>query len=235
MDLKSREPLYVQVQNVLKERIISGVYPIHTLIPSEQELRKEFGVSMITIRRAVEQLSQQGYVEKRSGVGTTVLDNNAFSKLSKGKRFSEYLLEAGFQLEKDFVSLEKLSSDTDPILKRHFAGDCYCMERLYKLDGRPYIHFRHYIPGRVVVPEDLDHFQNSLYEIMYQQGFTFQSFEDQFAVGVPDANVAAQLAIEQQPLLQRVRFSFDEEGNVVEYSVAFYNTDIHKYVVKLDT
>ena len=75
--------LYIQVKNILKERIINEVYPIDTLIPSELELKEEFGVSMITIRRAVEELAQQGYVEKRSGVGTTVLDNHAVSRLSK--------------------------------------------------------------------------------------------------------------------------------------------------------
>ncbi|HLR64383.1 MAG TPA: GntR family transcriptional regulator [Pseudogracilibacillus sp.] len=234
MNLKSREPLYVQVQNILKERIITGVYPIDTLIPSEQELRKEFGVSMITIRRAVEQLSQQGYVEKRSGIGTTVLDNNAFSKLSKGKRFSEYLIEAGYELEKDFVGLEKIENSTDPVLKRHFNGNCYCMERLYTLNGKPYIHFKHYIPGEVDLPDDVEKFQDSLYEIMYKQGFEFQSFEDQFGVEVPDHFVAEKLEIAAQPLLQRTRFSYDEAGQVVEYSVAFYNTDMHKYVVKLD-
>lgn len=234
MDLQSREPLYVQVNKILKERIITGVYPINTLIPSEQELRKEFGVSMITIRRAVEQLSQQGYVEKRSGVGTTVLDNNAISKLSKGQRFSEYLVEAGYELDKDFLGLEKLSTATDPTLKKHFGANCYCIERLYTLDGKPYIHFRHYLPGSVVVPKDEDHFQNSLYGIMYQQGFVFQSFEDQFSVGVPDAEVAEKLGVAQEPLLQRVRYSYDEQGDVLEYSVAFYNTDMHKYVVTLD-
>lgn len=234
MNLKSREPLYIQVKNILKERIITGVYPIDTLIPSEQELRKEFGVSMITIRRAVEQLAQQGYVEKRSGIGTTVLDNNAFSKLSKGKRFSEYLIESGYDLQKDFLGVEKITNSDDPVLKRHFNGNCYCMERLYTLDGIPYIHFKHYIPGEVQLPEAIEDFQDSLYEIMYKQGYEFQSFEDQFGVGVPEEFVAEKLKIEQQPLLQRIRFSYNEQDEVVEYSVAYYNTDMHKYVVKLD-
>src|SRR5699024_3291509 len=147
---------------------------------------------------------------------------------------SEYLLEEGYNLDKDFVRLEKLSITNDPILKKHFKKECYCMERLYTLDGKPYIHFRHYIPGTVVIPEDKDHFQHSLYGIMYQQGFNFQSFEDQFSVGVPEESVAKQLGIEQKPLLKRDRFTYNEKGEVVEYSVAFYNTDMHKYVVTLD-
>src|SRR5690625_4871720 len=232
--LNNKEPLYVQVKDILKDRIISGQYPINTLMPSEQELRKEFDVSIITIRKAVEQLANQGYVEKRSGIGTTVLDNNAVSTLSKGQRFSEYLIESGYNLEKSFVSLKKKDSADFPFLAEHFTGSCYCMERLYILDGKPYVHFRHYVPGDVDVPEDMDHFQSSLYEIMYQQGFNFQSFKDEFGVAVPDEDVAHKLEVEQQPLLQRLRYSFDPYDRLIEYSVAFYNTNLHKYIVKLD-
>src|SRR5690625_1920801 len=103
-------PLYKQVQEILQERIITGRYPKNTLIPSETELKEEFDVSIITVRRAVEQLAQQGYVEKRSGVGTTVLDNHAISKLSKGQRFSEYLLEEGHELSKEFVHLSRIDT-----------------------------------------------------------------------------------------------------------------------------
>src|SRR5690625_8043441 len=116
--VSKRGPLYIQVKEILKERIISGEYPINTLIPSEPELKKEFNVSMITIRKAVEQLALQGYVEKRSGIGTTVLDNNAVSKLSKGQRFSEFLIQEGYNLQKEI-------------------GRASCRERvLYKVGNR---------------------------------------------------------------------------------------------------
>lgn len=233
--ISKRGPLYLQVKDILKERIISGQYPINTLIPSEPELKEEFGVSMITIRKAVEQLAIQGYVEKRSGVGTTVLDNNAVSKLSKGQRFSEFLIQEGYDLKKDFVHLEKIESSEDTNIRKYFPEGAYCIERLYTLDGQPYVHFRHYIPGNIVIPEDIDHFQRSLYEIMYQQGIHFHSFKDEFGVAVPEQNIAEKLTIEPTPLLQRTRISYDLYDRVVEYSVGYYNTDIHKYVVKFDT
>src|SRR5699024_270138 len=165
-------PLYIQVQDILKKRIINEIYPIHTLIPSEPALKEEFGVSMITIRKAVEQLAQQGYVEKRSGVGTTVLDNNAVSKLSKGQRFSEYLLEEGHDLNKRYLGLSTVTEAEIPVLK-HLGGICHCVERLYTLNEKPYIHFKHYISKGVQLPEDPAELQNSLYAIMYRQGFKF--------------------------------------------------------------
>ncbi|MFD2130379.1 GntR family transcriptional regulator [Pseudogracilibacillus auburnensis] len=227
-------PLYLQLEEILKERIISGQYPKNTLIPSEPELKEEFGVSIITVRKAVEQLSQQGYVEKRSGIGTTVLDNNAISKLSKGQRFSEYLLEEGHDLSKEFIDLFVVDSKTHHVLESHFHSKCYCIERLYKFNQKPYIHFKHYIPQHISLPSDPEYLQNSLYEIMYQQGVRFHRFKDEFGVGIPDEKIAEKLSIDQRPLLQRFRFSFDLNEKLVEYSEAFYNTEIHRYVVNFD-
>src|SRR5690625_785273 len=230
-----RGPLYLQVQEILKERIISEQYPINTLIPSEPELKEEFGVSMITIRKAVEQLALQGYVEKRSGIGTIVLANEAISKLTKGHRFADYLIQEGYDLKKCFVGLSKIESIDDDNLQTYFTEGSYCIEHLYMLDEKPYIHFRHYIPGNIIIPEDIDHFQNSLYEIMYQQGIQFHSFKEEFVVAEPEERIAEMLNIESKPLLHRMIFSYDIYNNVVEYSIAYYNTDLHKYVVKYDT
>ncbi len=228
-------PLYIQLEEILKERIISNKYPKNTLIPSEQELKDEFGVSIITVRRAVEQLAQQGYVEKRSGIGTTVMENNAISKLSKGQRFSEYLLEENNELTKEFVELSVIDGSCHPILRDYYSNvKLNCIERLYKLNGKPYIHFKHYIPKDIVLPNNPERLQNSLYEIMYQQGIRFHRFKDEFGVGTPNEEIAQMLQINQQPLLQRFRFSFDLNGNLVEYSEAYYNTDMHRYVVNFD-
>jgi len=233
--VNKRGPLYLQVQEILKERIISEQYPINTLIPSEPELKEEFGVSMITIRKAVEQLALQGYVEKRSGIGTIVLANEAISKLTKGHRFADYLIQEGYDLKKCFVGLSKIESIDDANLQTYFPEGSYCIEHLYMLDEKPYIHFRHYIPGNIIIPEDIDHFQNSLYEIMYQQGIQFHSFKEEFGVAEPEERIAEMLNIESKPLLHRMRFSYDIYNNVVEYSIGYYNTDLHKYVVKYDT
>ncbi len=225
----------MQVQEILKKRIISGVYPKHSLIPSELELKEEFDVSLITIRRAVEELSKQGYVEKKSGVGTTVLDNHAISKLSKGQRFSEYLIKEGYHLKKEFASLSTINLHEHAAdLVEHFGDECYCVERLYTLEEKPYIHFKHYISKEVTLPENTDLLLDSLYEIFFQQGITFNRFKDEFGTEIPDPSIAEILEIEQQPLLQRIRYSFDINEKLIEYSVAYYNTAIHKYVVNFD-
>lgn len=230
----NKGPLYLQVQEKIKKRIITGEYPIGSLIPPEPELKNEFKVSIITVRRAVEELAMQGYVEKRSGIGTKVMDNKAISNLSKGQGFSEYLSGKGLDLKKEFISLTKVDTTQDAILKRFFKDECYCVERLYLLNDEPYIHFQHYISADIKVAEDENQFEASLYEIMYEQGFVFKRFKDEFGVGMPSKETSAILKLDGAPCLNRTRYSYDNADKLIEYSVGYYNSSLQKYVVNFD-
>lgn len=64
--------LYREIYETLRERIQSGFYDIGVALPSEPKLREEFNVSTITIRRAIHELSLDGLVEPRQGVGNIV-------------------------------------------------------------------------------------------------------------------------------------------------------------------
>jgi GntR family transcriptional regulator len=65
-------PLYYQIANVLQSRIFSGRYPPASLLGTEKELALEFGVSRITIRKAIEILHRDGLLDPRRGRGTYV-------------------------------------------------------------------------------------------------------------------------------------------------------------------
>lgn len=67
------EPLYRQVVKVLKQEIMTGVYPLDTQLPTETELQERFGVSRHTVREALRQLKEAGLVTSRQGSGTTVI------------------------------------------------------------------------------------------------------------------------------------------------------------------
>ncbi|MGL5368190.1 MAG: GntR family transcriptional regulator, partial [Cetobacterium somerae] len=71
MILSKNGVLYTQIKDELIERIKKDVYPLNTLLPTETQLVEEFNVSKITVRKAIELLSQEGWVEKKAGKGTT--------------------------------------------------------------------------------------------------------------------------------------------------------------------
>lgn len=65
---------YQHIFTLLKDRIVSGVYPCRSYLPSERELCEEFGVHRITVRKSLELLVNMGLAEKHAGKGTLVLD-----------------------------------------------------------------------------------------------------------------------------------------------------------------
>jgi len=70
---KPNDLLYLQIQASLKDEIIRGVYPVGSLLPTEQELCGRFSVSRYTVREALRRLRDDRLVASRRGAGTTVV------------------------------------------------------------------------------------------------------------------------------------------------------------------
>jgi GntR family transcriptional regulator len=75
----SKVPLYHQLKEQIRKNILSGGYKEGDLIPSERELSDQYDLSSTTIRRALNDLVQENFLERKAGKGT-------FVKLTKVKR-----------------------------------------------------------------------------------------------------------------------------------------------------
>ncbi|MBT2291065.1 GntR family transcriptional regulator [Paenibacillus albidus] len=236
---RKKGPLYQQIKKILKDRILHGVYPLGTSIPSEPLLEQEFNVSKMTVRNAVQELSQEGYVEKRSGIGTIVKRNTSFFKLSKGKKFTELLVEEGHKLEKRLLASELVANEAGTDDYDRFGPYCQRIERLYMLDGQPYIHFIHFLTpaalGRGGIGELGADFQ-SLYDFLEEKDILLENFKDRFFVEPASFETCQLLELpEGEHVLKRLRNSYDGEGLLIEYSIGCYNTQLHHYLVSYDT
>lgn len=85
----SASPLYRQLMQRLRADIAGGVYPAHSRIPSEQELCETYGVSRVTVRKALGELTQEGLLKRQQGKGTFVSIPRLFSDLRDVSSFHE--------------------------------------------------------------------------------------------------------------------------------------------------
>ena len=82
-------PLYAQIVESLKRDIENGVYNATERIPAEAELAKQYNVSRITVRRAVDDLVSQYLVEKKQGKGTFICRQKFAKDIKISRAFSE--------------------------------------------------------------------------------------------------------------------------------------------------
>ncbi|OLO38799.1 hypothetical protein BTR23_11090 [Alkalihalophilus pseudofirmus] len=69
---ESKEPLYKQLKDQIKQQIIDGSLTGDTELPSIRTLAKNIHTSVITVKRAYSELEQEGFIYTRTGIGTFV-------------------------------------------------------------------------------------------------------------------------------------------------------------------
>src|ERR1043165_1059315 len=88
-------PLYTQIRELLRERILRGDYASHAQMPSENEMVRMFGVSRITVRQALTDLQKEGLIFKIHGKGTFVSKPKATQNLQRLQGFGEAMSSEG--------------------------------------------------------------------------------------------------------------------------------------------
>lgn len=90
----SKQPIYEQITYQIKEEIIKGVLSENTALPSIRNLAKDLEVSVITTKRAYEELEKEGYINTIPGKGTFVASQNIEDiKDKKNKMIEESLIK----------------------------------------------------------------------------------------------------------------------------------------------
>src|SRR4029077_12613675 len=72
LDAADPVPLYYQLFTSLLERIQGGEFPLGSFLPPERQLAEDYGVSRITVIKALDELSRQDHIERQQGRGTIV-------------------------------------------------------------------------------------------------------------------------------------------------------------------
>ena len=125
VDRKNQEKLYIQVMRLLVDEIGRGTWSIGDRIPSEDELGARYGVSKITIRQALSNLSADGYLMKLQGKGTFVAGNRPVVGLTMKTRFTDGLFGGGVE-------------ETREVLERALAEPPEEVREFLKNDGLIY-------------------------------------------------------------------------------------------------
>ncbi|MEM6284224.1 MAG: GntR family transcriptional regulator [Chloroflexota bacterium] len=104
-------PLYEQIKNILRDQIVNGTLAQGELMPTEHELCALFGVSRITVVRALNELATAGFVVRVQGKGTTVNNHRIDENLNDIQGFSRTMESQGLKVVSKVISIEDFEGD----------------------------------------------------------------------------------------------------------------------------
>jgi GntR family transcriptional regulator len=237
--IDSSPPKYSQLQNILREQILT-LQP-HVPIPSEAELCRSYSVSRTTVRKAIDHLVHEGILYRVQGSGTFV----ALPKM-RGRYVQSYV---GFfedaTAQGMSVTTQMLKQEIVPANKR-IANDLglaenepvLWLERLRLIDNIPSHISIAYVPHRLCPGiEQTDFTTQSLYRVMREQYDIQFSHGNRLVEARPStADEAELLQIEPEvPLLVVFGAVYDANNVPVEYGIAKYRSDRSQLEVSITT
>jgi DNA-binding GntR family transcriptional regulator len=116
-------PLYVQLKDLIIEKIDSGEFAEDIKIPSEQELCEMYDISRPTVRQAISELTNSGYLFKEKGKGTYVSSAKSRIDIKNYSGFTDSILDSDVPGERNIISVKIINEhETDKKLYDIFTG-----------------------------------------------------------------------------------------------------------------
>jgi DNA-binding GntR family transcriptional regulator len=132
-----REVRYRTIADELRSRVESGELAAGALLPSESELSAAYGVSRVTVRKALELLRDEGLIDARQGFGWFVSTDPVRQPLARLGTIEEQLADLGRSSERKVVGFRFVAA---PPRVRQVLGTPSVLEvrRLNLADGEPF-------------------------------------------------------------------------------------------------
>ncbi len=168
LDKQSRVPMYVQIEEQLKLRILQGEFAVGSAVPSERELTDTFGVSRMTVRQSIMNLVKEGLLYREKGRGTFVAAPKVEQPLNGLTSFTEDMLSRGMAPSNKLVVFEKRIPEQDiaQALQLNEGEEVFIVKRIRYADDKPMAIERSYLPVKLVPELDLDTLKGSLYSFI---------------------------------------------------------------------
>lgn len=235
LDYSSKEPLYHQLKEIIRKNILLGVFLPGDKIPTEDELSETFGVSKSVVRQAVSLLVQEGFLVKRQGIGTFVVDNRIKQGPRKLTSFSEEMKMKG--LEPKSVVLENGIIEANKKIAKALAIEIgtpvIMVKRIRYAQDEP-IGIQTFYTLEKLAP---DFFDNSLTQSLYnlletRYGLHIVKAEEKYYATILDNHECKLLKV-KPPFAGFIveRIGYDVSDIPVEYTESVIRAD--KYAVEI--
>jgi GntR family transcriptional regulator len=133
-----RQPKYLRIYTDLRDRIATGRWPAGSSLPAQRDLADEFGVSIMTLRQALQLLADEGLVGTRHGLGTYVTERFAHD-LGHLNSFTADLARQGAPVTTRVLDAAAVTPPEEVGARLGHPAEALRLRRLRLIGGRPVV------------------------------------------------------------------------------------------------
>ena len=236
---RSPIPLYTQVKELLRSRMAGGDGGDAHALPSERELAKELGVSRMTVRQALRELTDEGAVFTAPGRGTFRVIGKLTQPLGRLTSFTQDMVQRGMAPSSRLLAAdETIDAHLAEVLQIPETSPIARIRRLRLADGEPMALETTHLPLDLcpgILGLDLEN--RSLYEVLQTvYKLRLRSAEQSIESRLAEPGTAALLHVEAgSPLLYNERRTQLDDGRTVEFARSWYRGDRYQFRIRLST
>ncbi len=238
MDYLKDTALYFQVKEHIKQYIADHGLTAEERLPSEKDLMELYGVSRITLRRALEELEKDGLIHRQHGKGTFVSAHRIQAQLTYLSSFTEDLRERGYTTHAKILEFRDLSPDdvVRNALSLKEGKKVLLLKRIRYADNQPIAIEVCYFSAELfanIIQQDLEH--QSLNRIMQNKyGVHFSHAKQWIGTQMADKEMKKIFEFTKPTsILAMRRIVSDIHNTPVQYTVSYYRGDLYEYEVTL--
>lgn len=234
VDTSKTHKLYL----ALRHAIMTGEIANGARFPSEPDLGREYGVSRVTVRRALDQLFQEGLIRRQPGAGTFVSKKTETRPiLTDLSNAIADLIEMGRKTEVRILSFAFVpaSSRIGQALGLDEGELCQRSVRVRLVDGEPFSYLVAHVPARIGrTYSEADLASTPLLVLLERSGVRPQRAQQTIGATMAAPEVAQALKVDTgSPLISLTRVVFDQHGRGVEHLHALYQPDRYSFQMEL--
>lgn len=237
LDKQSPIPIYIQIEEQLKQQIQQGDFPVGASIPSERELSERFAVSRMTVRQSITKLVNDGLLYREKGRGTFVVSPKVEQPLNGLTSFTEDMESRGMVPSSKLIGFDILEPESDVAqeLQLNEGDQVYFVERIRFADDKPMAIERTYLPVKHFPDLTEESFQGSLYAVIEnQQQLKISHATQRMEAGLVKKEDAGLLHIQPPAAILLIeRISFLEGDLPFEVVRSTYRADRYKFTTEI--
>lgn len=213
-------PVYIQIHDTIKQKIEENIWKIGDRIPSERELALQFGVSRMTLRQAIQNLSDEGILERKIGSGTYVANQKVQEKMTGTTSFTDIMISQGRIPSSKVISYFVTTPSSSECEKLQVTAkqQVLRMERIRYADGVPICLEIASIPERLISGFSKEEITTSFYAMLEKEGYMIGRATQIISATTASEQIADFLQMKKGEAILRLRqVSFFENGTPFEY------------------